>query len=210
MRDYEITQWVDFVRGVLEPPERDAMQQHLDSGCAECAGMVEFLRGVVAATPAMPVPDAAVAAAKRVFVQMPHPAGTPAWLRLPALAAKLVYSSLQAPLPAGIRAVHPEAVHLVYDAGPYTLELQIERQADSAEVLLVGQFADRGSPGQAPEPMPVYLATASKTVASTMSNEFGEFSLVCRPQANLRLSIPIQAEGRRVEVALADSLTEEI
>jgi len=67
MSDFEMTQWVDFVRGLPPPTESENLQRHLDKDCRECAAVVQFLNKVVAATPRVTVPDELVQAALRVF-----------------------------------------------------------------------------------------------------------------------------------------------
>ena len=57
MCDFEITQCVDYVRGMTAPAERGRMQRHLDEGCRECTAIVQFLGRVVAAAAGPPVPD---------------------------------------------------------------------------------------------------------------------------------------------------------
>src|SRR6266516_164212 len=40
MRHFDIVQWDDYVRDLLEPADRTAMKEHLASGCQECADKV--------------------------------------------------------------------------------------------------------------------------------------------------------------------------
>ena len=72
MREFDITQWVDFVRGVAALGEGEKMQQHLNAGCGDCAAVVQFLQQVVAASPRVTVPDNLVQAALRVFPAKPR------------------------------------------------------------------------------------------------------------------------------------------
>lgn len=45
-RHFEITEWVDFSRGLGDPCDRTAMQEHLDAGCEPCRMTVAALRQV--------------------------------------------------------------------------------------------------------------------------------------------------------------------
>src|SRR5206468_8809197 len=48
MRHFDIVQWDDYVRDLLEPADRTAMKEHLASGCQECAGAARRLCKLVA------------------------------------------------------------------------------------------------------------------------------------------------------------------
>ena len=209
MTDYDVTDWTDFVRNLTPSARREEMQRHLDEGCRECTATVQFLQRVVAAAPKTAVPPQLVSAAKEVFVRQPAGERRQPWLDFPKLIARIVYNSMLDPLPAGARATASGAVHLMYEAGPYSVDLRLERNLEDADVVVVGQIASREHPEQPSQGLPVILATALKAVAETATNEFGEFTLVYRPRPRLRLVIPIEAERSRLEIELNDVLAEE-
>jgi hypothetical protein len=93
-------------------------------------------------------------------------------------------------------------VQAVYHAGDYAIEVQIEREPESAEMAVVGQVVNRDSSGVVLADVPVLLMARSKVVARTQSNRFGEFCLVCRVQQGLKLCMQIEEIGKRVEIPL--------
>ena len=43
MGDYAVEQWVDYARGLLREPQRQAMSDHLSDGCQRCQRTAEVL-----------------------------------------------------------------------------------------------------------------------------------------------------------------------
>src|SRR5690349_19904981 len=116
MKHYGITQWVDYARGLV--PERDAleMRNHLSSGCDECrdlAGFCEDLNGISQEMLARPVPEWLVRGAKAIL-----PSRAVAPVRQPVrVPAELIYDSLLAPAPVGLRAGWQGGWQALYRAG---------------------------------------------------------------------------------------------
>jgi len=147
------------------------------------------------------VPENLVKAAKSVFPTRRAEAASPEWLSLPLLAARLVFDNMAGLAQAGARAASEHMVQAVYHAGDYAIEVQIEREPESAEMAVVGQVVNRDSSGVVLADVPVLLMARSKVVARTQSNRFGEFCLVCRVQG-LKLCMQIEEIGKRVEIPL--------
>ena len=102
MKHFGIIQWVDFTRGMTPEAEGIRMREHLESGCKECQGIVDFcekLAGVCRTMPPGRVPDAVVQQARSIFqsrlVQKPK-----RQFRIP---VQLIYDSFLVPAPAGLR-----------------------------------------------------------------------------------------------------------
>ncbi len=203
MQHFDITQWTDFVRGLSPPAQREAMEQHLSEQCAPCGELVAMLRRVhqlAAQRPA--VPEHLVRSAKAVF--QPHLPSLPSmdWALLPRLAARLVYNSLQDPAIEGARSSTDALVQVVYHSGDYAIDLQIEPEADSRAMALVGQVVNRKQPGQPLAGVAVCLMARKKLLATAQSNRFGEFCLMSEFHNGLKLCMPIAAIGRHVEIPL--------
>jgi len=201
MKHFDISQWTDFGRGVDLGPKRAAMEAHLlVQGCARCRATLDLVRGVVAVartadryTP----PDYVVRCAKALsaFQQ-------PKKTRLPSLVARLIYDSFRDPLPAGMRSEDRVSRQALYEAGNFCLDLRLEHDRGAPLVTLVGQLTNRTAPDISMPEAPVLLMARNGVVAHTISNPFGEFQMEYAPARHLRLCVPLDPSGKRIEVSL--------
>jgi len=201
MSHFEITEWMDFVRGVLNAERRAALESHLEEGCSECASACALLQRTVeaaAADRAWNVPPELVAAAEAIFAERQQV--QPSFLSR--IAARLIYDNIGELQPAGARAGQAVTRQVAFDAGDYYLDLSMG--GDSTHRSLVGQFASRKTPATPQANIPVLLIAGETVISRTMTNEFGEFSLEYQPRKNLRLCLPVAAEGTQVEVSLKE------
>ena len=200
MKHFSIWQWTDYVRGLGEGVDRSAMETHLSSRCPRCQRTVSVLRGVAATAQGeanYEPPEHAIRYAQAIYsLYRPEKAGFARWV------ARLVRDTAREPLPAGMRAQDHLSQHTLYEAGSYSLDLQLENQLPSGLVTLIGQLADRNKPATGVADLPVWLMERKRLVASTICNRFGEFQLEYAPSPHLRLSLPLRAVGRRLEVSL--------
>jgi hypothetical protein len=197
MAHFDSWQWADFVRGLCDEPTQSVMQTHLSSGCPKCQGAVDTLRAIVVAAReevAVTPPDYAVRYALAAFSHARPET------KLERLVARLVYDSAREPLPAGIRAGERLSRHARFSAGDHQVELQLDRQPTSDIVTLVGQVVGREDSSLAD--VPVWLMERDSLVKGTTCNTFGEFHLEYEPRRNLRLLVPLQESGKRLEIAL--------
>lgn len=204
MKHFSIWQWTDYVRVLGDDVDRSAMASHLSSGCARCQRTVNVLRGVVSTARGeadYEPPQHAILYAHTIY-SLSRPERT----SLPRLVARLVHDSIREPLPAGMRAGERSSRHVLYEAGSYCLDLQLEQQLASGLVTLIGQLADRNQPAASIADVPVWLMERKNLVAGTFSNPFGEFQLEYAPARDLQLCVPLRAAGKRLEVSL-DRLT---
>jgi len=201
MKHFDISQWTDFGRGVVPGPERAAMETHLSAhGCVRCRATLDLVRGVVAVartadryTP----PDYVVRCAKVLSAfQQPQKA------RFPSLIAHLIYDSFRDPLPAGMRSEDRVSRQALYHAGDFCLDLRLEHDRGTPLVTLVGQLTNRTAPDSSMPEAPVLLMARNGVVAHTVSNPFGEFQMEYAPARYLRLCVPLDPSGKRIEVSL--------
>ncbi len=201
MRHYAETKWIDFVRGLVLGREREAMQAHLDTGCSRCrrvAGLLRTTATVAAADSSWAVPDGAVHTAKAIFaLQQPETVHI-----LPRMLGRLVYDSFRDPMPEGVRVQHRLSRQALYEAGPYSVDLQLEHERGSLRVTLVGQIANRKQPESRLADAPVLLMSGNVVVALAFSNELGEFQMEYEPTRHLRLYVPLEPLGKGMEVRL--------
>lgn len=200
MKHFGIWQWADFVRDLGEKEARSAMATHLSSRCPRCQRIVDVLRGVAVTAQGerdYEPPEQAIRHAGAIYsLQRPEK------ISFPRLVARLVHDSVREPLPAGMRAQSRASRHVLFEAGSYYLDLQLEHQPASGLVTLIGQLADCTRPETSTAELPVWLKERKRLVATTLCNRFGEFQLEYAPAGNLRLQIPLPAARKRLEVSL--------
>ena len=200
MKHFSIWQWTDFARGLSEGLDRSAMEAHLSSRCPRCQRTVNVLRGVAVTARSeadYDPPEHAIRHAQAIYsLYQPEKAS------FSRLVVRLVHDSVREPLPAGMRAQGRLSRHALYEAGTYYLDLQLEHQPTSGMVTLIGQLADRNKPATSAADVPVWLMERKSLVASTLCNRFGEFQLEYAPAPHLRLSLPLRAARKRLEVSL--------
>jgi hypothetical protein len=198
MSHFDIGEWADFARGLVEPSRREAMDAHLTSGCEACgrwAAVLGKTAQVARAEAGIEVPEYAVHCARAIFTL--H---QPERVRiLSHVMSRIVFDSFAEPLPAGVRAQHRLSRQTLYEAGPYALDLRQEREHDASRIALVGQIADRREPGRDLGGLPVVLTSGKSVVATAISNEFGEFHVEYDATRRIRLMVGIEStrEGPR-------------
>ena len=106
--------------------------------------------------------------------------------------ARLVFDSLNQPLPAGVRSGASDTRQLMFDAEGTVVDLVLDTRPQSQTVSLVGQVVDKQGAKVAPRQVRVVLWTeTSQPLAQASANEFGEFQLEFAAQDRLRLSVEI-------------------
>lgn len=201
MSHFDISEWTDFARGLLSLERRAVLESHLAAGCADCASTCRLLGKVVTASAAdknWAVPTELVAAAGAIFAAQQS-------IRPPLLeriVARLVCDSLGELQPLGARAAHTATRQVAFEAGDYHIDLSLDR--NSARVSLLGQFASSKDPVAPLQGVPVLLMAGKHVAGRAVTNEFGEFSLEFRPRKNLRLCLPLAAEGAQIDIPLEE------
>ena len=200
MKHFEISHWTDFARGVASDADRAMMDAHLASGCTPCQSTLELVQRVAAA-------------AGRAMASEP-PADVVRWAKAISLVHKplrsgrfrliprLLYDSLAAPMPAGMRGEDTISHQAVYEADHFVIDLRLEHEKGCPVVTLLGQVTDRRDPGRAMPSAPVLLMSRTNVVSYAVSNRFGEFQLEYAPAAHLRLRVPVDPDGRLIELPL--------
>jgi hypothetical protein len=198
---YELGEWVDFVRGLVGSKTREKMQAHLDSHCRQCADLAGFFFEVAqraTADAAYNVPDYAERNLRAIYaLQRPEEVRL-----LPRTIARLVYDSFREPLPAGVRSQRHTAHQLMYEAGPYCVDLRLEHEQGSPNVRLIGQIANREHGAVGVPDVPVFLLSRNLVVNKTETNRFGEFAMQYMGRNGLRLFAPIPGENH-IEIRLS-------
>lgn len=204
MKHYDIAEWADFARGVAAPAAAASMRRHLDEGCEACAATarrLDLVSRVAEADRAYEPPAHLVRFAQAAF-SLRRPERV---LSLPALAARLVFNSLDAALAAGVRGpVEEISRQTLYEAGDFAVHLRFEQPSGASRVSLTGQIANRRVPNPPMAHVRVLLTRGRTVVARSLSNEFGEFQVDYEPHAALRLHIPVSDGRQSIQLALND------
>jgi hypothetical protein len=185
--------WADFARQQGEPEQRARLQRHLQS-CERCARTLDVWTAVVGLAgqeAGYRPPDDVMARVKAHFA-LHRPQGL---LERAARSVSLVFDSFRQPVLAGVRAAGSAPRQLLYKAGRYLIRLQVEREAGSARLFVVGQIVDETNPKGALEALPVLLLSDKDTLDRTVTNILGEFQLESDPSESLRLSVGIPEIG---------------
>jgi hypothetical protein len=194
-------QWSDFVRGVLPAGEAAALQQHLEDGCETCRQSFRLWQVVAAVADSEvrnEVPDALVRSARAAFME---------WHRLYRLAerirtARLVFDSLLAPLPSGVRSEGSTPRRILWQAGEWSCDLRFEPSIGK-RIIVMGQVIKSRQPSGSIAGSSILLMTTKTLVAETTVNQFGEFQLQFEQANGLRIFIDIPG-GRPVAILLPD------
>jgi hypothetical protein len=156
--------------------------------CRECAEILEIFRQVVrvgSSESLFEPPEGIVRAVKAYFGTQQDRAYQPKGL------IELLFDSLAQPVTAGARASVASARQLLYRVGTVYVDMRVDSEGNSEQAALVGQMLDSAHPGHPVAGVPVVLMDGRKNVASTISNNNGEFHLAFLIKNNLRLSITV-------------------
>jgi hypothetical protein len=199
MKHFSLEEWVDFARGAILEQRQIEMRQHLETGCADCGSAFRTwtrVHQIGRADSGYEPPDVVLRTVKGNFaIHGPQIKG-----RIPVV-TRLLFDSLSSALPVGIRSGEASARQLLYEVGAYELDLRLEPQYDSPEVLLVGQLSCRDSDHSVDKAL-VALVAGDATLAESVTSPLGEFSLQCRVKGSFQLRFdPVQEIGFYVPVA---------
>ena len=198
MRHFDITRWLDYLRGFVPSSEEVAMEEHLGSGCGHCGRTVDLLRELEEVTGRdreYRVPPESVHVAKAAFALAGshETSGT-----VSRMIGRLVFDSFARPVPVGVRALRGaerQQRRALYEARDYYIDLSLQQVTGSPEVSLVGQVTSRKTPGQPLAGLKVELVSAEGLVESTVSNSQGEFVLEYQPCTGLQLGVGVNQQS---------------
>jgi len=201
MKHYGVAEWVDLARGLVSDDNGLSMRSHLAAGCTECEDLANFCESLNVVRQQMETsvpPESLVRNAKAIFpmhaVVEPQRA-----FRLP---VQLIYDSLLAPEPAGLRATWQVGWQAFYRAGDCSLDLRVEPELSSSRAAVIGQISNHIAPGSKMENVPVYLKSGKSVVAETRSNRFGEFQMEYEQQGRLQLFVYLEDGSKCFQVPL--------
>jgi hypothetical protein len=206
MRHFTMEEWIDFVNQVTPTEQRAAMQAHLQSGCERCAKEVALwgrVRGTAARESALQPPTEILQSVKAAF----GAAGIGRPRKKKDSVIEVLFDSVLQPALAGARSVTIGSRQMLYRAGSYQVDVQIEVKAGSNAVVVAGQIMDVSAPHFVAKGIPVTLSSLRGHVVYTATNEFGEFRGEIENSGDLELSIPRLGE-QPITISLRNALGE--
>ena len=185
--------WIEFTRDKITPEREQAMQQHLDAGCEGCWHALELWRHALEIAnreAGYQPPESAVRSVKGAFaLYKPAEAGSPMRQM-----AQLILDTFQQPVLAGVRSTNSATRQMLYKAGPFHIDVRLERLPGSSRLSLVGQVMDATRSRKGLDELPVILRSGEQKKAGTKTNQFGEFHLEFDSAEELHLSFELSRE----------------
>ena len=190
MNHYSLSQWTDFARRVTTPAENEQMQKHLD-GCQHCTSVVKAFESVAdfakresSYTPS----DETVRIAQSYFAPMKMALSS----AKPFTFGQLTFDSARAALAEGFRSMQDAPRQLLYISGNTVVDLRIEADSASKRMILGGQVLSSHKSATSLPVIKVSLLSGIETVATTATNEFGEFRMFLSATKHLQLLFELQ------------------
>ncbi len=190
-KHYDITDWLDLLRG-FTPPERLAAMQNHRLECSNCRDTASWAKRLLSAAQSdyqSEVPASLVRNAQAIF----------ALRRLDSvklrtgLLARLAFDSFNQPALEGVRSEQRSDVrHMLYEADGYVIDLRLEHERGVAAVSMIGQIQHAANPDAVVPQMRVTLTSNDEVIAKSFCNEFGEFALEYVPESSLCLHLGIE------------------
>jgi hypothetical protein len=203
MKHYHAKDWIDFTRGTLAPEQKSEMQEHLDGGCVPCKqemNLWTWMKDFGSHESANEPPAAVVNIVKAAITGQPKKARN-----LMREIAELVFDSFSQPQVAGVRSTSAAPRQLLYRAGAVMIDMRLENTTDSDRFALTGQLLTAGEKKHALRQVPVHLLSGINELASTSTNQFGEFFFEHEIGKDLQVSLEVSNE-RNVFIPLDESI----
>ena len=206
MKHYSTEEWVDFVNHTVTAARQEAMQKHLATGCKGCKETVSLWQKVskTAAAEANYQPPAdTVRLAKAAYLttRLNTPQKESRSL------VEVLFDSFLQPATAGARSIVIGTRQMLYRAGPYQIDIQIEPKQSTDRLIITGQLLDLGNPGVLGSDIQVTISNQRGNSVVATTNQFGEFSGEVENTGDLELTIPGEAE-KPIVLSLRNALGE--
>jgi hypothetical protein len=167
---------INYLDDQLTVAEGAAVAEHLQSGCTSCAetrDWYENVRLIASSDDSVEPPPWILKRAIRVFENQHSRPGVVE--RIGAAVASLVFDSFSRPAVAGVRSTETAARQMLYRAGNYSIDLQIESSGQSL-CELKGQVLREGETAfESVRRLALELAGESET-RSAVTDQMGEFA----------------------------------
>lgn len=190
---FDIGQWCDYVRGLLDANTEAQMRMHLESSTKDrlqtmalqrVADLAEFDR--TQAPPAWAVRSVKALGSLSRGEETARPS------LLQRLVMSLSFDSLASPALVGTRDAQAHDRQMVFTAGSYRVDLRIEPEADFQSAVLVGQLMKTDGELVPLVDIPVLARKAGRVVGHAKSGPFGEFQAAGLPASGVDLCLLLE------------------
>jgi len=193
--DYDVTEWCDFVRGLVDSGRARAMSETLASAPRRTRRRVEALRRVAAvgrADAELEIPEHALRGAKAIGgLRRPESADGARGGLLKYLPFTVAFDSLRQPAAVGTRDLQASDRQMIFDAESYRVDVRMEHETSPPSTVLVGELLR----GARPVPrVPVMVLAGDRVVGRSLTGKFGEFQAEGLPADPLRLCLLLDDE----------------
>ena len=166
---------LDSCDGHMNNPDAQSVARHMASGCQRCEQDVrwyERVRGIAASDDLEAPPAWVFMRALRLLEKAQTPT-----VHFGRLLAALAFDSFERPALSGVRLVETSNRQLLYRAGAYTIDLQLDLSSPQA-VNLIGQILrESESRFESVSELLVRITCEGKLVDETVTSASGEFTI---------------------------------
>jgi hypothetical protein len=204
MQHYGFEEWIDFARGLVPEALSRAMDEHLKTGCADCAHEFATWKSVYsfATGESFCEPPADLVLAVKSAVAPPASRRV---TERTAEIAQLIFDSFAQPQLEGVRSEQVTTRQLMYKAGSLLIDMQLQPLENSSWSSLTGQVMNENQADREVDTLHVHLLSGRKELAHTHTDRYGEFYVEYDPQRDLQLSLEVSPD-KDVFVPLDEAL----
>ena len=116
---------------------------------------------------------------------------------------QLLFDSFSQPPCPGTRSAATRIRQMLYRAEPYQVDLQIDLQQERNSLIVTGQLLDVNRPEIFARDVQVTLSNCGASIATTVTNQFGEFHGEIENSGDLDISFPGRG-GKPIVILLRD------
>jgi hypothetical protein len=105
----------------------------------------------------------------------------------------------------GVRSAGKQTRQMLFRAGPFHVDVQIEAIPDAARLAVIGQLLSASDPETVARQVQVTLSNGRGNLVHLVANEFGEFRGEIENSCDLEIVLPSRA-GKPIIIPLRDTL----
>jgi anti-sigma factor RsiW len=203
MKHPEAQQWIDYVRGTLANDDAVRIKAHLDTGCKACRAELTLWTSMkeFGSQESGNQPPADTVRVVKALVGGNAGKARSTMREI----AELVFDSYSQPQFAGVRSSSDAPRQLLYRAGSMMIDMRLQNGQAADRIALMGQVFSSGEKKLAMRQVPVHLLSGTDELASTATNQFGEFYLEHQSARDLQVSVEVST-NRDVFIPLDESI----
>ena len=181
-----IDQLTDYLLGRAAEETGAQVEAHLASGCGPCDRLLATLSRIqrVGRFDATHQPPGHAVRAVKALYGVDH-----ARRQSRPVEMRLSFDSRLSPSTVGTRSLHTSSRHLVFYSQNHALDLRLDSERSTRDVVVVGQLLNRNW-GPLPD-VHAFLVSGGRVVAHSTTGCLGEFHMECRPAGSMRLQLAV-------------------